>query len=277
MKNLTKKRWLVVSLLLLVLVLAGCSMKPVTSQSTGIWDHYIVYNFSQFILWLSKLFGNNYGWGIIVFTLIIRILIFPLTWWQTKSMQKQQAVAPQLKELQQQYKAKDPETQRKLSEETQKLYAEAGVNPVAGCLPLLVQMPFLFGLYQAIYRTQALKTGTFLWMELGKPDPYYVMAILAAVFTFATSYLSMMSQPVKNTTTTIMLWGMPVFIFFTAANIASAVSIYWVVTNAFSVVQTLVIQNPFKMRREREAQEQAERDRAKAIRKAKKKALKNRR
>ncbi len=92
-----------------------------------------------------------------------------------------------------------------------------------GCLPLLVQMPVLIALYQAIYRTSALKSGSFLWMQLGKADPYFIMAILAAVFTFATSYLTMMSQPTKNATTTAMLWVMPIMIFVMAMNIASAI------------------------------------------------------
>jgi YidC/Oxa1 family membrane protein insertase len=86
----------------------------------------------------------------------------------------------------------------------------------------------------------------------------------------------MMSQPTKNATSTAMLWVMPFMIFFMAMNIASAVSIYWVVTNAFSVGQTLVIQNPFKIRREREAKEQAKRDRERAKAKALKKATKKR-
>ncbi|WP_057769265.1 membrane protein insertase YidC [Lactobacillus selangorensis] len=256
-----------------VLVAAGCSTTPVTSHSTGFWDRTVIYNFSQFILWLSKMFGGNYGWGIIVFTIIIRIIILPLTWWQTKSMEGQQAVAPQLQALQKKYPGKDAESRQKLQDETQKLYAEAGVNPVAGCLPVVVQFPVLIALYQAIYRTSALKQGTFLWMQLGKPDPFYVMAILAAIFTFGTTYLSTMSQP-KNSMTNVMMWGMPLIIFFTAMNIASAVSIYWVVTNAFSVFQTLLIQRPFSKRREQQEKVQEEKDHEKALAKARKRALK---
>ena len=271
-----KRLLLVASLFLFMLIAAGCSTAPVSSASTGFWDHYIIYNFSRFLLWLADIFGGSYGWAIVAFTIIIRLIILPLTWWQSKTMMKQQEVAPEIQALQKKYASKDVETQQKLREETQKLYAEAGVNPVIGCLPVLVQMPVLIALYQAIYRTSALKSGSFLWMQLGKADPYFIMAILAAVFTFATSYLTMMSQPTKNATTTAMLWVMPIMIFVMAMNIASAVSIYWVVTNAFSVGQTMVIQNPFKIRREREAKEQVKRDREKALAKARKKATKKR-
>lgn len=86
----------------------------------------------------------------------------------------------------------------KLREEQQKLYSEAGVNPVAGCLPLLVQLPILWALYQAIWRTNVLKTGQFLWLKLGVKDPYFVLPILAALFTFISTWLSMKSQPEKK-------------------------------------------------------------------------------
>ncbi|MGU9560649.1 membrane protein insertase YidC, partial [Lactiplantibacillus pentosus] len=78
------------------------------------------------------------------------------------------------------------DSMRAMQEEQKKLYAEAGVNPVAGCLPLLVQMPVLIALYQAIFRSQELKTGSFLWMQLGDKDPYFILPVLAALFTFAT-------------------------------------------------------------------------------------------
>lgn len=271
-----KRLLLVASLVLFMLIAAGCSTSPVDSSSTGFWDHYVIYNFSRFILWLADIFGGSYGWAIVAFTIIIRVIILPLTWWQSKSMLKQQEVAPEIQALQKKYASKDAETQQKLREETQKLYAKAGVNPVVGCLPLVVQMPVLIALYQAIYRTAALKSGTFLWMQLGKADPYFIMAILAAVFTFGTSYLTMMAQPTKNAASSAMLWVIPIMIFVMAMNIASAVSIYWVVTNAFSVGQTMVIQNPFKIRREREAKEKEKREREKALAKARKKAMKKR-
>ncbi len=271
------KRILALGAMLLVAVtLAGCSTSPVNASSTGFWDRYIIYNAAQFIKWLSSLFGGSYGMGIIAFTLIIRILIFPLSAVSMKSMTKQSEIAPQIKALQQKYRSKDPETQEILMKETRKLYAEAGVNPVMSLLPMLVQMPFLFALYQAIYRTETLKAGSFLWMQLGNPDPLYVTMVLAAIFTGLTSYMSMLAQPVKNGMSWAMTIIMPVFIFFVSLKLPSAVTIYWVVTNAFSLVQQLILQNPFKLRKEREAKLQAEKDRERALRRAKKKALRGR-
>ncbi|MBM9833126.1 membrane protein insertase YidC, partial [Enterococcus faecalis] len=129
-------------------------------------------------------FGNA-GIGIILFTLIIRVILMPLMHFQTKSMRKTQELQPKLKALQQQYASKDTETQSKLKEETQRLYAENNVNPYAGCLPLLVQMPILMALWQSISRVPALQEGKFLWLQLGDRDPYFILPILAALFTFA--------------------------------------------------------------------------------------------
>ncbi|HAT55425.1 MAG TPA: hypothetical protein DCW31_09355 [Lactobacillus sp.] len=258
------------------LFLAACGKKPITSSSTGFWDHTILYNLSQFIIWLSHVFGG-YGMGIIMITLIIRILILPLMIYQTRSMRRMQEIQPQLSALQKKYKSRDTATQQKLQEETRKLYAEVGYNPVSGCLPLIVQMPIIWALYQAIYRTAALKTGTFLWMKLGDRDPYFILPILAAIFTFISSWLSVKSQPESNSMNAVMVWGMPVIIFFTAVSVPTALSLYWVISNAFQAGQTLLIQNPWKINREREERETAKKDQAKARERAIKKARRSRR
>nr|WP_218841898.1 YidC/Oxa1 family membrane protein insertase [Lacticaseibacillus absianus] len=264
----------VFALLTLTVVLTACGTSTVTESSTGFWDRYIVYNAAQFIQWLAKISGGNKGVGIILFTLLVRILIFPLSYISIKSMTKQQEIAPEMKALQQKYSSKDSETQAKLRDEIQKLNAENGVNPMMGCLPMVIQMPFLFALYQAIYRTPALKVGTFLWMNLGQPDPYWIMPILAALFTAATTLMSTLAQPTRTSMNWIMVAISPIMILFMAFTFPSALAIYWVVTNAFSLAQTFMLQNPFKLRRQREAKKQAERDRQRAVRKAYKRALK---
>jgi len=273
-----KKALALFGVLSLVLVLSACSTDPVNSQSTGFWDHYIIWNFVRAIKALSNLFGGSYGWGIIIFTIIVRIIILPLMFYQIKSSRKTMDLQPQLKELQAKYPDRDQDSMRAMQEEQRKLYAEAGVNPVAGCLPLLVQMPVLLALYQAIFRSQELKTGTFMWMQLGDKDPYFILPVLAAIFTFATSKLSMMSQPDtgQKGMTVAMTYGMPLMIFITALNVPAALSLYWVITNAFSVGQTLLINNPFKINRERAEKEQAKKDRERDLKKAKKRALRNR-
>ncbi|WP_338208659.1 membrane protein insertase YidC [Lactiplantibacillus paraxiangfangensis] len=263
------------AVLAIALVLTGCSNTPITDKSTGFWDGLIILNFSRAIIWLSNLFGQSYGMGIILFTLIIRIIILPLMIFQTRNMVAMQEIQPQLKAIQKKYSSRDVETQQKLQAEMKQLYAKHGVHPMASMLPLLVQLPILIALYQAIWRTQVLKSGTFLWLQLGNKDPYYVLPILAAIFTFASSWLAMKSQPEQNGMTTSMTYLMPVVILITAINVPSALSLYWVISNAFQVGQTLLLQNPFKINRERAAKKQKERDRQRALDKARKRAVRN--
>ncbi|MDT2815909.1 YidC/Oxa1 family membrane protein insertase [Vagococcus carniphilus] len=261
-----KKNWLLVlSMLALVFVLTGCGTGTVDSSSTGLWDRYIVYYFGEAIKALS--FGNA-GIGIILFTIIIRILLMPLMHYQTKSMRKTQEMQPKLKALQEKYASKDAETVRKLQEEQQRLYSEHGVNPVSGCLPLLVQMPIMMALWQAISRVPELTQGTFLWLELGKIDPTYILPILAAVFTFISTKLTSMGQLEVQGSMKMMNYIMPAMILFMGIKLASGLSLYWVISNGFQVIQTLLINNPFKIRREREAEQKKKSDLEKALRKA---------
>ncbi|ALS02394.1 hypothetical protein ATZ33_13660 [Enterococcus silesiacus] len=261
-----KRLLLMAGLVTLVLVLSACGTAPINESSTGIWDRYIVYYFAEAIKFLS--ISANTGIGIILFTLVIRIILLPLMHFQTKSMRKTQELQPKLKALQKQYSSKDPETQRLFREEQQKLYAENNVNPYAGCLPLLIQMPIMMALYQSISRVPELKQGSFMWLNLGQPDPYLILPILAAVFTFASSYLTSMSQIESNASLKIMNFVMPVMIFVMGMSLASGLSLYWVVSNAFQVGQTLLINNPFKIRKERAEAERQVKERERALKKA---------
>lgn len=264
MKKNHKKIVLGLLMIGLVLILTACGTDTVSAESTGIWERYIVYNFGRIIQFLS--FGNA-GIGIILFTILIRVLLLPLMNYQQKSMRKTQELQPKLKELQVKYASKDPETQRKFQEEQQKLYDENGVNPFMGCLPILIQMPIMMALWQSISRT-GLATGTFMWLELGLPDPLFILPILAAIFTYLSTKLSSMTQVDANPSMKIMNIVMPLMILFMGIKLASGLSLYWVVSNAFQVGQTLVINNPFKIKKEREAEEQRQRELEKALRKA---------
>ncbi|MEI5993980.1 YidC/Oxa1 family membrane protein insertase [Candidatus Enterococcus mansonii] len=261
-----KRLLLMAGLVTLVFVLSACGTAPINESSTGIWDRYIVFYFAEAIKFLSV--SANTGIGIILFTLVIRVILLPLMHFQTKSMRKTQELQPKLKALQKQYSSKDPETQRLFREEQQKLYAENNVNPYAGCLPLLIQMPIMMALYQSISRVPELKQGSFMWLNLGKPDPYLILPILAAVFTFASTYLTSMSQIESNASLKIMNFVMPVMIFVMGMSLASGLSLYWVVSNAFQVGQTLLLNNPFKIRKERAEAERQVREREKALKKA---------
>lgn len=264
MKN-KKKLLLFLGLTSLVVILTACGTTDVSVNSTGIWERYIVYNFARVIQFLS--FGNP-GVGIILFTLLVRIILFPLMNYQNKSMKKTQELQPKIKELQEQYSSKDPDTVRKLQEEQQRLYDEHGVNPFAGCLPLLVQMPILMAVWQAISRVPALTEGQFLWLELGKIDPTYILPVLAAILTFISTKLASTNQLEANPSMKVMNYMMPAMILLMGVRLASGLSLYWVISNAFQVVQTLIINNPFQARREREEEERKQKELERALRRA---------
>lgn len=264
-----KRLLLSLGLVMVVLVLSACgNTEPITSESTGFWDGYVVYNFSRFIIFLSEMFNNNYGIGIIIFTVIVRVFLIPLNYFQTKSTRKMQKVQPEIKALQEKYASKDTQTRELLQAEISRVYSENEVNPYAGCLPALVQMPVMIALYQAISRTEILSDSTFLWMNLGERDPYFILPILAAILTYYTSKLTMMGQPDGGGQAKAMLYTMPAMILFMGISLPSALSLYWVVSNAFSVGQTLLMNNPYKIIAEREEEERIKREREKALEKA---------
>ncbi|CAK8054300.1 YidC/Oxa1 family membrane protein insertase [Eupransor demetentiae] len=271
----TVKRWakvigplpLILALIALVGIFAAGFSYHQNITGSGIWGSFIA-AFTQSILGASSWFGENYGFGIIVFTILVRFVILPLMVFQIDSMKKMQGLQAEIKVIQNKYPGKDAESRQLLMNEQQALYKEHNVRPFASMLPLLVQMPVLIALYQAIFNSHELRSGSFLWLELGKHDPYFILPVLAALFTFASSWLSTQANPEQNTMTKVMPYIFPVIIFFTALSVPSALSLYWVVGNIFQTVQTFILQNPFKMRKEREDAKRLEREIERKKRKA---------
>jgi len=232
------KRRLPLILLLgaLMLVLAGCNVTnppPIGPESTGIWDQFFVYPLSWLITESSLLLGGSYGLGILVATVIIRLITLPLMIKQIKSSKKMQELQPELQKIRDKFK-NDPQ---KAQQETLMLFQKNNVNPLAGCLPLIVQMPILIAFYHAIIRTREIKEHTFLWMSLGEADPYYILPILAAITTFIQSKMMGSSMP-NNPQMQMMTYMMPIMILVISVTLPSALSLYWVYGNLFMIVQT---------------------------------------
>src|SRR5699024_8652026 len=164
---------LILSLIGLVLLLSGCTEinTPIDSESTGFWNSYFVYPMSWVITYFADLFNSSYGLAIVVVTLLVRIVLVPLNVKQIKSSQGMQEIQPEIKKLQEKYSSIDTATREILQKESMALFQEHGVNPLAGCLPIFVQMPVLIAMYHAIMRTESIKSGSFLWFELGSTDP----------------------------------------------------------------------------------------------------------
>lgn len=263
------KKWLRIILLMgIILFLTACSNtnEPLGDHSTGFWDQYILLNLSHMIIWLSDLFGGNYGVGIILFTILIRIILLPLFQVQTKSIRQLQELQPELEAIKDKYPNQDRESMELMQAEQAQLMKDNGINQWSSLLPLLIQLPILMALYQSILRTESLRQGSFLWMHLGQPDPFFILPLLAAGFTFLNTYLTNKSNPQSNNATKIMMWVMPVIIFLITLGLPSALGLYWAVSNAFSVVQTLVFNNPYKINAEREAKKIAEKEKQRELR-----------
>lgn len=232
------RRKVIITLAILsVALLTGCMQvnDPITEESTGIWNTWFVYPLSMLLTWMADFFSGSFGLAIVVVTIIIRLVLLPLMIQQTKSSRAMQAIQPEIEKLREKYSSKDQKTQQKLQQKTMELFQEHGVNPLAGCLPILVQMPILVAFYHAIMRTFEIKSHTFLWFSLGSPD--YILALLAGITTF-TQQKIMMGQAPPNPQMKVMLYIMPIMIIIFAINFPSALSLYWVIGNLFMIVQT---------------------------------------
>ena len=166
----------------------------------------LMQGFLNFCYSLTSMLGiANYGLAIIILTAIIKIVLYPLTVKQVKSMKGMQEIQPKVKALQEKYKSNP----KKMQEEMAALYKEAGVNPFAGCLPLIIQMPFLIGIFYAIRDYQYAQQPYFLGIDLSQPDPTYILPILSALTTMfqQKQVTTEMNQQAK-----MMMIFMPLFI-----------------------------------------------------------------
>jgi len=243
---LKRRILLLLGLIGIVSILSGCTEinEPITKESEGFWNEYIVYPLSWLITYFAQMFGDDYGLSIIIVTILIRLAILPLMVKQLQNSKAMQALQPELLKLREKYSSKDQQTQQKLQQETMALFQKHGVNPLAGCFPLLIQMPILIGFYHAIMRTQEIANHTFLWFDLGERDPYFILPILAGALTFVQQKLMMAGSENMNPQMQTMLYLMPIMIVIFAISFPAALSLYWVVGSIFMIVQTLVIKGP---------------------------------
>ncbi len=192
------------------------------------------------IKWLHRITGS-YGLAIILFTIVIYSLFFPLKWRSSKAMKKAQKMAPKMKELQEKIKGmkqSDPRL-KELQMEQLRLMKEG--NPLGGCLPLLIQMPFLFALYRAITISLDFRQATFLWLpDLSAGDPYHVLEVLMAgtmiVLQLITPAPS--ADPLQRK---MMAIGMPLFMLYVLWGAPAGLLIYWLVGNIVGFSQQFLI------------------------------------
>ncbi len=195
---------------------------------------------------------HSAGLAVVVFTVIIKTILLPLTVKATRSSRAMQELQPKIKELQKKY-GKD---KQKLYQETTKLYSQYQANPMSGCLPMIIQMPIFLGLYRAIlhlsngnvdFVASDYWAGSFLWLEsLAKPDPYHILPIMAGVFQFVQTKMMRpanmpkASDPQQAMMNTMMNF-LPITVVLFGWGFASGPVIYWVTQSVYSVVQQWLI------------------------------------
>jgi YidC/Oxa1 family membrane protein insertase len=194
------------------------------------------------IKWLQKLTGS-YGVAIILFTIVIYSLFFPLKWRSSKSMKKAQKLAPRMKELQEKIKGMKQDDPRLKELQVEQLRLMKEGNPLGGCLPLLIQMPFLFALYRAITISLDFRQASFLWLpDLSAPEPYFIhvlpilMAGTMVVLQLITPAPS--ADPLQRK---MMAVGMPLFMLYVLWSAPSGLLLYWLVGNIVGFAQQFVI------------------------------------
>ncbi len=225
-----------------------------------LWREIIIRPMLNLLVVLYTICFNNMGIAIIVFTVIVRLVTLPLTIKQLRQMRAMMDLQPRMREIQERY-GRD---RQRVSQETMRMYREAGVSPV-GCLgPLVIQMPILFGLFRVLIQTlysrpdhlvalaekfyawipvfpiytAAPLSASFLWMDLSEPDPSnVVMPVLVFVSTWLQQKMTMTpsTDPRQATNQMMMLWLMPLMIAFFSFTLPSGLSLYWVASNVIGI------------------------------------------
>ncbi len=178
----------------------------------------------------------NYGFVIIIFALLMKIIFFPLSRKQVIAAKRMQELKPKLETLQKIY-ANDPQ---KLQKEMMELYKKYNVNPFSGCLTLIIQLPIFFALYQILSNSISLKGASFIfWIkDLSDKDPYYILPVLMGLTSIV---LSMLQQTATDTQSKMLMYTMPVIMIFIFASLPSGIVLYWFTFNVLGIFEALLI------------------------------------
>ena len=187
---------------------------------------------------LHDVLNVGYGWVLIIFGVMMRVLLFPLNQKAMRAQMRNMAVQPLLKEIQTKYKDQ-PE---KLQKEMMKLYKEHGFNPLAGCLPMLVPFPVLITLFFVFRNTIQLRGESFLWLpNLAAADPLYILPVLLGLSMFLMQFITVRSMPEPNPQMKMMMWIMPIMMAAIFFRFASGLNLYYATANLATIPQQILI------------------------------------
>ena len=236
--------------------LKSCSKMKVYEKNNydGLWVQLFVRPLAWLIIKVGKLL-SNYGLSVMLIGLLIRLILMPFSAKTAKQSQKMQEIQPKLQKIEKKYAGRDDqESLMKKSQETMLLYKEYNINPLSSCLVTFIQLPLFLAFLEAINRVPAIFENSLWVFQLGTTPMYgiksgnywYIILILLIVlFTALTFMLSMGSinsgNPDQEKQQKYMMLFMIVFIGIASVQLPAAIGLYWIVTNAFGVVQTLII------------------------------------
>jgi len=237
--------------------LPDCKNFKVTSnKSSGIWEFLFVKPLAYLILKLGYII-KNFGLSVMIVGVLIRVILLPFSKKSQLQSQNMQKAAPEIKKLEIKYKDKtDSESLMQKSQETMLIYKKYGVNPMSGCLLAFVQLPLFFGFLQAINRVPAIFEGKFLGLHLGmtptvgmsKGNYFYIILIILVMLTTYYSFKKTLTQTAttQQSSSKSMLIVMLIMIFVASFSLPTAIALYWIITNAFIIVQNYFLEKTSK-------------------------------
>ena len=237
---------LFITLLGFIILLAGCDYSKEENQ-TGIFYNVFVKSMDGFLHFLGRVFQDNYGFAIISIVLIVRFILLPFMLIQVKNMhmmrEKTKVVQPELDAIRDKMKHATSQEERNAANQLlMKKYQSYGINPLKnmlGCLPVLIQMPILMGLYMSLKYPSShgiTEYPHFLWFDLTQPD--LIMTIIAAIMYFVQPLVNSIHYPKdQRKTYYFMMVFSPIFITYASLHSAAALGLYWSISAAFLIVQ----------------------------------------
>ena len=187
---------------------------------------------------LMAIYGmtGNFGLSIIILTILIKIVLLPLTLKQDKSMKEMKNLQPKIDALKDKY----GNDKQMLNQKTMELYKEHNVNPAGGCLPLLVQLPILWALFGVLRKEGVVPDETFLWLSLATPDPYFIFPVLNGAVAFIKQKLmgTNNNPQMKN-----MMYMFPIMMIFISYKMPGGLQLYWLTSSLAGVIQQYFVMN----------------------------------
>jgi YidC/Oxa1 family membrane protein insertase len=202
--------------------------------------------FLEALLWINKT-TKNYGFAIIVLTIVIKMVLYPLQHKWIVSMKKMQKIAPKMEQLKAKYKKSrtDPDQRQKMNTEMMKLYQAEGINPAGGCLPMLVQFPIFVGFYNLLAHSIELRGAPFiLWIhDLSAKDPYYLLPLLMTIAMFVQQWMTPTTADAGQRRAFMVV---PIVFGWIFKEFAAGLVLYWLVQNVLTIVQQMVMNKWWK-------------------------------